>query len=95
MKTSDSQEPWVRIPSSPPNQVKIQYLNCQLILKTAEGDYKYETATSGRIDGTSTAISASTTTKQFTFTNALAKKITKESHYIFLREQKMLILLQV
>lgn len=59
--------------------VKIQYLNCQLILKTAEGDYKYETATSGRLDGTSTAISASTTTKQFTFTNALAKKIAKES----------------
>ncbi len=59
--------------------VKIQYLNCQLILKTAEGDFKYETATSGRLDGTSTAISASTTTKQFTFSNALAKKIAKES----------------
>ena len=59
--------------------VKIQYLNCQLILKTVEGAYKYETATSGRLDGTSTAISASTTTKQFTFSNALAKKISKES----------------
>ena len=59
--------------------VKIQYLNCQLILKTVEGTYKYETATSGRLDGTSTAITASTTTKQFTFSNALAKKISKES----------------
>ena len=59
--------------------VKVQYMNCQLILKTINGDYKYETATSGRLDATSTAITASTTTKTFTFSNALAKKVAKES----------------